>query len=340
MTRGKKLTIEDFVQRSKLKHGDKYIYDHSIYNNSKTNIRMFCNKERHGFFEQLPQAHMKGQGCPSCCNDSKRKGKDKFTEESNEVHNFKYDYSKVLYINDHTPVIIICNVGEHGEFLQLPCNHSRGRGCQKCGGNYRKNTDDFITDAKEIHNNMYDYSLVNYINSSTNVDIICNIHKVTFQQTPSNHLKGEGCPSCHRKSETRIWMFLKDELPNFEIIRNGQWYEVMDNRRPDFRIPTLKLVIEYNGQQHFKQVLSWQCPSITRKVDILKTIQALNADYTTVHIHHKFLNNKNWKNILRKYLKLHSSPCIKWCGSEHEDHLALYEQYRNDPEELIRSIYV
>ena len=60
-----------------------------------------------------------------------------------------------------------------------------------------KKTLNFITKANIIHNNKYDYSLVNYTNSRKNVDIICVEHGV-FKQRPSDHLNGQGCPICEK----------------------------------------------------------------------------------------------------------------------------------------------
>lgn len=45
------------------------------------------------------------------------------------------------------------------------------------------------------HGDRYDYSLVEYKNSKIKVDIICKIHGV-FSQQPSEHKKGQNCPSC------------------------------------------------------------------------------------------------------------------------------------------------
>lgn len=53
-----------------------------------------------------------------------------FINKSRKVHNDKYDYSKVKYINSYTHVCIICP--EHGEFWQIPNSHKRGNGCPKC----------------------------------------------------------------------------------------------------------------------------------------------------------------------------------------------------------------
>ena len=45
-------------------------------------------------------------------------------------HGNKYNYDYVNYINNHTPVKIICP--EHGEFWQKPINHLQGKGCPRC----------------------------------------------------------------------------------------------------------------------------------------------------------------------------------------------------------------
>ena len=50
----------------------------------------------------------------------------------------------------------------------------------------RLTTKEFITRAKEVHDDKYDYSKVVYVNSTTKVIIICPVHG-EFPQTPGNH---------------------------------------------------------------------------------------------------------------------------------------------------------
>jgi len=62
-----------------------------------------------------------------------------------------------------------------------------------------KNLNDiFIKKTIDVHNEIYNYSLVHYINNYTKVKIICKKHGI-FEQTPKNHLKGQGCPKCKQK---------------------------------------------------------------------------------------------------------------------------------------------
>jgi hypothetical protein len=67
----------------------------------------------------------------------------KFIEKAKKVHHSKYDYSKVVYKNIRSKVIIICKT--HGEFLQIAHHHLRGSGCTLCAGRRNENlTRDYL----------------------------------------------------------------------------------------------------------------------------------------------------------------------------------------------------
>lgn len=123
---------------------------------------------------------------------------EQFIEDAKKVHGDKYNYDKVLYINNKTKIIITCP--EHGDFLQTPNKHLLGKGCPQCGkikiiNSTRDSLDDFKNKANIIHNYKYNYSKANYINSKTKIEIICPIHG-PFWQIPNGHLQGKGCPKC------------------------------------------------------------------------------------------------------------------------------------------------
>lgn len=64
----------------------------------------------------------------------------------------------------------------------------------------RKTTQEFIEQCFEKHGNRYDYSLVEYVNSKIEVNIICKKHGI-FKQTPWGHLKQKGCKKCLLESK-------------------------------------------------------------------------------------------------------------------------------------------
>ena len=124
----KKLTVEEFIKRSREKHGDKYDYSKTIYSNKNTPVCIICPE--HGEFWQKPEVHLMGCGCPKCAKNGVKLTNSEFIFKAQEVHGDKYDYSKTEYINAHKKVCIICP--EHGEFLQEASAHLQGKGCPKC----------------------------------------------------------------------------------------------------------------------------------------------------------------------------------------------------------------
>ena len=68
-------------------------------------------------------------------------------------------------------------------------------------------TEEFIKRAREVHGDKYDYSKVKYVNSVTEVCIICKEHG-DFWQKPRYHLCGNGCPVCGgtKKSSSSIFV--------------------------------------------------------------------------------------------------------------------------------------
>lgn len=61
---GKKLTTEEFIAKAKMVHGDKYDYSKVNYINCSTKVCIICPE--HGEFWQIPNAHLRGVGCPIC----------------------------------------------------------------------------------------------------------------------------------------------------------------------------------------------------------------------------------------------------------------------------------
>ena len=189
------LTTEIFIKKSREKHGDKYVYSKVDYVNGRTKVCIICPE--HGEFWQVSSYHTQGNGCPKC-GGSYVPTKEEWIAFARKVHGNKYDYSNVNYVNNRTKVCIICP--KHGEFEQIPSNHTKGIGCPKCKGDKNRERcastkEGFIKKAHEFHKDKYDYSNVNYVNNRTKVCIICPKHG-EFWQTPSSHLRGNGCSKC------------------------------------------------------------------------------------------------------------------------------------------------
>ena len=147
----KRKSNDEFIREAQSIHHNRYDYSKVEYANNKTKVCIICPE--HGEFWQTPSDHLNGKGCPQCAGNV-RCDKDTFIEKAKRIHNDRYDYSKVEYVNAHTKVCIICP--EHGEFWQTPNNHLNGNGCPLCknrkiGDGLRDTVEDFTKKSNEIH---------------------------------------------------------------------------------------------------------------------------------------------------------------------------------------------
>jgi very-short-patch-repair endonuclease len=210
----KRKTTKQFIQEAQHKYANKFDYSKSIYKKAHENILITCNIHNHKFL-QTPNNHLKGNGgCELCkaelMQPNRADLKNAFIKKSQEVHLDNYDYSEVNYINAHTKVKIICE--QHGHFYQLPLNHTRGHGCEACGGSMKLTLSEFIRRANKIHKDKYDYSESKYINFATKLKIKCPIKgHGYFETTPGRHINKDSPVGCN-KCSGHIYKYTPDEF--------------------------------------------------------------------------------------------------------------------------------
>ena len=133
------------------------------------------------------------------------------------IHEDKYDYSKVSFVDKYSKVNIICY--KHGEFSILPYAHYKYT-CPKCSIENRRNSNkDIISRFIAIHGDKFDYSIMKYTGMNTPIDIICKKHNLIFKQTPNSHCKGSECPKCrYEKSGKSKKNNIEDIIDRFKQI--------------------------------------------------------------------------------------------------------------------------
>jgi very-short-patch-repair endonuclease len=187
--------------------------------------------------------------------------------------------------------------------------------CPLCGSGKKRTTQDFILLAKEVHGDRYDYSQSAYVNATTKVKIICYEHG-EFTQIPDMHCfsDSQGCPHCKAsKGEKQIYKILK-ELNVVEFVCEHRFSDLYNSitDRPlffDFFIPQQNILIEYDGESHFKHVnysgnltpaeMETRLQQ-TKYLDNLKNQYAIIHEYTLIRISYTEFNNI--EQILKKQL--------------------------------------
>lgn len=302
----KKLTTKEFIEKAKLVHGEKYDYSSLNYINKRTKVKIMC--AIHGFFEQEANTHLSGSGCKYCGKNKmtyNKSNQEEIINKCNLIHNNKYDYSLLKYVNNKTNIIVICP--EHGEFEQEANSHIQGSGCPKCFSNrlIRKlssNNEDFIKKAKNKHGDKYNYSLINYINNKTKINIFCPKHG-EFEQIPNNHLRGQGCPICSEsKGEREIKHYLENKKVKF--IPQYKFPDCKYKRLLpfDFYLPDYNICIEFNGEQHYKPVKYFGGDNsfkLIKKRDNIKIKYCEDNNIQLIIIKH----HENLENCLRFFLQ-------------------------------------
>ncbi len=172
-------------------HGDRYDYSKVEYTGVKDKVIIICKE--HGEFVTNMDSHIQGSNCPKCVGGV-RLTLNEFMNKASSIHENKYNYSKVSYVNNSTKIIITCP--EHGDFEQTPALHLRGNGCSKCAGKLITNTKEFIEFGERKFKGVHSYEKSVYIASLAPITITCKVHG-DFVITPNSYQTSTyGCVKC------------------------------------------------------------------------------------------------------------------------------------------------
>lgn len=249
------------------------------------------------------------------------KALNKFLEKAKNKFGERYGYELIeCGINKKEKIPIICK--QHGIFYQLKSEHLRGINCRECSyitknRKIKRNRPsrltnlDFINKSIEIHGEKFDYSKVNYTNNNKKVEILCSIHG-SFYTTPDSHLNMKtGCPKCNSSfGERAIEKWLNEN--NIEYTKEHSYLDLLGNRlgklRFDFFIEKHNLLIEYDGQQHFKPIKQFGGEEYLKQLiihDNAKNEYAITNKINLLRISYSEIKNINWRltNEFKKHNK-------------------------------------
>lgn len=180
-------------------------YDASgaTYTNSRTKVTITCSE--HGEFEILPRdIERRTHLCPGCRDHYKSQlvsqKRDEFIQRIDKKFPDQFDCSGMVFQNTQTPVSIVCKRHNKScelypydlENLKYVCTTCRDEALK---AERLRPLDEFLEKAKSVHGGKYSYAEVDYQGSHTKITIVCQLHG-DFEQTPSSHLRGRGCPEC------------------------------------------------------------------------------------------------------------------------------------------------
>lgn len=232
-----------------------------------------------------------------------------FIEKSNIVHNSFYNYEKTIYKKTKEKVTITCPI--HGDFNQTPNMHLSGQGCPECGikksqkHNDRlrnKTKQNFLKRMEEKFGNKYDFTKFEYVKDEVEGIVICPIHG-EFKKKPNHLRRGQGCPTCSKESkiskgEKQIMNFLNENNIDFTYNYTIKKSKYLKNKPFDFYVPNLNLLIEFQGEQHYKKKFNMSDEDLKERkiIDYKKKKYAEHYGYKTLIINY----NENVEEKLKE----------------------------------------
>ena len=111
---------------------------------------------------------------------------------------------------------------------------------------------------------------------------------------------GSWCPNCRYKTEDKLFKILIEKYPTLKCQYKVDWCKDIKHLPFDFVIEERKIVIEIDGEQHWKQVAKWKTPEHNRKRDLYKMKCANENGFSVIRIIQEdiFKNNYKWLNEL------------------------------------------
>ncbi len=333
--------LETFIGKSKIIHGEnKFDYSLAEYINGSTLIKLICDKGH--VFEQLPRNHLCGSKCNICTGyvninkkpDTIENMTKAFIAKSKNIHGETYNYDLVVYENSFTEVKINCPTGHI--FEQKPFYHLRGSGCNKCFTILKKTTDEFIKKSKQIHgDDTYDYSEVEYITVEDKVKLICKKEGHIHFITPNEHYKNNGCMYCKNSTEKKVYNHLYKKFKS-SIIHQKRFKNILEikNNPFDLYFPDYNLIIEIDGDQHFKTVDYFKETYEERQLADFKKMYHIqkNNNITIVRIYQMeiYKNSYDWKKKILDFIKKYDEPQIIYFSNKkgvYDDYCSNYKKF-------------
>lgn len=260
-----KYTLDIFLQRAKIIHNNKYDYTlikEEDVTGAFAKVSIICkNHESPYLFYQAISNHINSkQGCPSCFGNTSYT-LELFLEKAKSVHNDKYSYELVTeeHIKGaHSKVPIICynHITPYKWDIQLT-NHINGdRSCPMCTGNAKYNLEYFLTRAREIHGDSYDYSMIteeHIKGAKSYVPIKCKQCNNIWTPTASGHISAKHrCKFCYGNVPWTLTRFIEEAN---EIHNNKYNYDLI--KEEDISNEKSKVYIRCNKFGHvFHQSLN------------------------------------------------------------------------------------
>jgi very-short-patch-repair endonuclease len=278
-------------------------------------------------YDSAPYSIKLDKHCPYCTNqklcDEECKG---CYEKSCAAHDgMREEWSaenemgaRQVFLHSNRKFWFDCKKCEHS-YTNTPSHYyNRGRACPYCA-NIRlcESTECMTCFNKSFasHPRMTCWSPKNTLDprmtfkgSNSRAYFECDKCSMEFDTRLYNVLTGYWCPGCKNKSELKVLTYLRKEYSHCKTQLRYNWarFSKTNNIMPfDFGLEEEKILIELDGIQHFEQVANWGSPEGIQEKDVEKTVKAVEAGYSVIHIFQPevWSDEYDWKTVLKEQVE-------------------------------------
>lgn len=230
----------------------------SQYIHQDEKVLCFCKIDGHQW-NARPKDLLQGKGCPEC-------KKTKMIERNKKAHDvFVSEIAEISpnieiigeYLGSNKKILCRCRIDGH-QWTPFASNLSKGQKCPECARRstsirFSKTHDDFITEMSNVHSEIE--VLGQYVKSNIGIHCRCKRCNHEWDPRPADLLNGKDCPRCNLShGEKKIEKILQEM--KIDYLMQYKFADCINQRHLpfDFYIPSLKICIEYDGEQHYRPV--------------------------------------------------------------------------------------
>lgn len=284
------------------------------YKNRVTPMEYICECKR---LAKIRYSHFtKGVRCMKC-------RVEKQTLTLNAVRKDFVDRGHVLleetYINNRRPMRYICQCGNKSTISHNSLVN--GKRCMLCSG--KRLTIQHV--RREFLDNGCKLLEEEYKNNTILMNYICECGNKT-KISRKALMNQQRCVMCKNKTERIVNGFLEDQYSNIIPQPKFEWCKAKRLLPFDFLLDDLKILIEVDGPQHFRQVSNWGSPEEALERDIYKTKLALRHGYSLIRISQADIkaNTVDWQEMINDEVKEYSQPTCVYISKDPE----LYNKHK------------
>lgn len=303
-----------------------------VFKNTGLKYNFTCNKCNHNFNTALCSMNYNNRFCPYCSNQKLCD-----SEECEICYNksfksnpFSIYWSKNnnllpenIFKKSSKKYLFTCNLCNHEFISRIADIKEDTNNCPYCSSKILCENDEcknclnksFASSEKSKYWSDKNDIKPRYVFKNSNKKYLFNCEdcKNEFIITPNSiTYDSRWCSVCKHKTEKILFKWLCEKFGE----KNIKFQYILKNEdksyRYDYYIKNLKILIELDGEQHFKQIMNWMSPEYNLNNDMDKIKISINNNLSIIHILQKdvYYNKNDWENKLLNCIKLYEKSSV------------------------------